>query len=285
MNQTTGSSFVLAWFSCGITSAVACKLALEQYKNVQIYYIGIRTAHPDNDRFISDCENWFGQKIKSISSRKYFDQFDVIEKTGYVNGPDGARCTKELKKEVRFQLENSFKPDLFNPDKPQFSNQVHGFEFKVDEIIRAIDYGMDFPYTNPLFPLIEKRLTKENCAQILIDAGIEIPTMYKLGYNNNNCIGCVKGGKGYWNKIRIDFPEYFQKMAQAERKAGHSCIKGTFLDELNPKDGRTPKPIVPNCSIVCEDILPPEINQSLAKKVFAGEISVYDAIKKNNNKS
>lgn len=31
--------------------------------------------------------------------------------------------------------------------------------------------------------------------------------MYDLGYANNNCIGCVKGGIGYWNKIRIDFPE------------------------------------------------------------------------------
>ena len=24
--------------------------------------------------------------------------------------------------------------------------------------------------------------------------GIEIPVMYRLGYNNNNCVGCVKGG-------------------------------------------------------------------------------------------
>ena len=40
--------------------------------------------------------------------------------------------------------------------------------------------------------------------------------MYKLGYNNNNCIGCVKGGQAYWNKIRIDFPETFNKMAKLE---------------------------------------------------------------------
>ena len=274
----SGSAFVLCWFSAGITSAVACKKAIEKYGKVEIYYIGIRTAHTDNDRFISDCEKWFGQKINTISSRKYFDQFDVIEKTGYVNGPDGARCTKELKKEVRFQLENALKPDLFEPDRPQYSNQVHGFEFEVKEIKRAIDYCIDYPYTNALFPLIEEKLNKENCAQILIDAGIELPAMYKLGYNNNNCIGCVKGGKGYWNKIRIDFPEHFEKMAKAERKAKHSCIKDTFLDELNPEDGRTPKPIVPNCSVVCEDIFAPDVNLSLAQKVFNGQLSVYEAV-------
>ena len=32
-----------------------------------------------------------------------------------------------------------------------------------------------------------------------------------MGYNNNNCIGCIKGGMGYWNKIRVDFPEVFEK--------------------------------------------------------------------------
>ena len=94
-------SFVLGWFSCGITSAVACKLALEQYERVEMYYMEIDTAHPDNERFISDCEKWYGQKINRIRSRKYKDQFDVIEKTGYVNGTNGARCTKELKKNVR----------------------------------------------------------------------------------------------------------------------------------------------------------------------------------------
>jgi len=275
------NSFVLGWFSCGITSAVACKLAIEQNENVELYYMEIDTAHPDNVRFIADCEKWYGKKINLIRSAKYKDQFDVIEKTGYVNGPDGARCTLELKKEVRFYHEERLKPDLFEPDRPQYSNQIHGFEFKVDEIKRAIDYSIDYPYTNARFPLIEARLTKENCAQILLDAGIELPAMYLLGYNNNNCIGCVKGGKGYWNKIRVDFPEKFDQMAKSERKAKHSCIKDTFLDELHPEDGRTPKPIVPNCSVVCEEILGPEVNLSLAKKVFAGQISIYDAI--NNN--
>jgi len=108
------NSFILGWFSCGITSAVACKLVLEKYEHVELYYMHIDTAHPDNERFIADCEKWYGQKINRIRSRKYKDQFDVIEKTGYVNGVDGARCTKELKKNVRFELEERLKPDLFD---------------------------------------------------------------------------------------------------------------------------------------------------------------------------
>jgi len=76
-------------------------------------------------------------------------------------------------------------------------------------------------------------LTKEMCAGLLLKNGIELPEMYKLGYSNNNCIGCVKGGKGYWNKIKTDFPPVFKRMAELERKVGYSCINGLFFLTLS----------------------------------------------------
>ena len=75
--------------------------------------------------------------------------------------------------------------------------------------------------------------------------------MYDLGYTNNNCIGCVKGGMGYWNKIRKEFPEVFSSRAKLERDIGHSCIKGVFLDELDPNRGRNDE-VIPDCGIMCE---------------------------------
>ena len=30
---------IIAWFSCGVTSAVACKIALNLYNDVQLYFI------------------------------------------------------------------------------------------------------------------------------------------------------------------------------------------------------------------------------------------------------
>ena len=39
----------LAWFSCGVTSAVACKLAIDKYgDDVDIWYIETGAAHSDN---------------------------------------------------------------------------------------------------------------------------------------------------------------------------------------------------------------------------------------------
>lgn len=91
---------------------------------------------------------------------------------------------------------------------------------------------------------------------ILLKAGIEIPVMYKMGYSNNNCIGCVKGGISYWNKIRKDFPETFQRMAQIERIVGATCLKDRngriWLDELNPQRGDEIEKIISECSIICQ---------------------------------
>jgi hypothetical protein len=267
----------LGWFSCGVTSAVACWLTIKKFGTecVELYYIEIGTAHSDNERFINDCEKWFGVKIKRIRSQKFNDQFDVIKKTRYINGPDGAKCTTALKKDVRFYLESNFLPTLFNPEHPVIKAQVHGFEFSQDQINRAIDFQKEFRYTNPVFPLIEAKLTKPDCAAIIKAAGIALPVMYELGYNNNNCIGCVKGGKGYWNKIRIDFPETFKRMARLERDIGHSCINETFLDELDPRDGYTPKPIIPECSVVCEEIT--NVKWRATDLVLKGELSIYEA--------
>jgi len=263
---------ILAWFSCGITSAVACKIALQQYNNVRIVYFEIDSAHDDNARFIKDCENWFGQKIERARSLKYKDQFDVIEKTRYINGPTGARCTSELKRKVRERIE-----------KDGFDHQVFGFEFTKKEINRAVRFKEQHPHTSPLYPLIENKLTKNQCADILLKNGIKLPTMYELGYTNNNCIMCVKGGKAYANLVRKTHPEHFLRMAKIERELNHTCLKDKdgpiFLDELDPNAGRHEKPILPDCGTFCEiefaHIISDEVQKIMNSPLKKGQLSLF----------
>jgi 3'-phosphoadenosine 5'-phosphosulfate sulfotransferase (PAPS reductase)/FAD synthetase len=266
---------VLAWWSAGITSAVACKITLELYENVQFVYIKLGKAHPDNERFKRDCEAWYGKKIwDATNSNGYADQMDVIRKTGFVNGAGGARCTLELKKEVRFELERLLAPNLFSSTK--IVNQIFGYEWDQKQVNRAIRFLQQYPTANGLFPLIDRKMNKANCAAVLLKNNIELPWMYRNGYNNNNCIGCVKGGKGYWNKIRTDFPEVFYEMMTAERLAGHSCIKNKFLDELKPGEGRRLKEVMPECGEFCEVELG-DIEHKNVDKVMNGEMTVYEA--------
>lgn len=235
---------IISWWSAGVTSAVATKLAIDKYGKDRVLpiYFHINTAHPDNKRFIKECEEWYGREIMVTKSHKHGDQFEVITKDKYVNGPGGARCTLVLKKRVRERLEKEL----------GYEAQVFGFEYSKKEVNRAIRFKEQYPASKPIFPLIDKKMTKPECLYFLEQAGIERPEMYKLGYGNNNCIGCVKGGMGYWNKIRKDFPEYFDRMAEAERQVGNSCLRGVYLDELDPNAGRDQKYIMPDCGNFCE---------------------------------
>lgn len=249
---------IISWWSAGVTSAVATKLAMLEFgkENVEPIYFKIDSAHPDNDRFMAQCEEWYGKKIRvERAPEKYKDQFDVILKDKYVNGPAGARCTLILKKMVRQKLEKEL----------DYSGQVFGFEYTKKEVNRAIRFQEQYPDAIPLFPLIENKMNKPECLHYLERVGIKRPVMYELGYGNNNCIGCVKGGMGYWNKIRKDFPDTFNRMAEAERVVGNSCIRGKFLDELEPNAGREQKIIMPDCGNFCDiefsDVLHPRLEE------------------------
>ena len=105
------------------------------------------------------------------------------------------------------------------------------------------------------FPLIEHNLAKADCHAIAAELGIKRPAMYDLGYSNNNCVGCVKGGRGYWNKVRRDFPEVFERRARQEREIGRSCINGCFLDELDPSAGNMAQEVMPACSFDCIGVI------------------------------
>jgi hypothetical protein len=229
---------VVVWFSAGVASAVAARLTLDSSPAI-LAYVDPGSEHPDNHRFLADCERWYGQEIVQLRSERYRDTWQVWEERRFLNSPRGALCTVELKKRVRQDFE-------LLDDK-----QVFGYT--IEERARAERFREQNPEVRLCCPLIEHELTKADCLEIVKRAGLELPAMYRLGYRNNNCIGCVKGGAGYWNKIRHDFPATFERMAALERQLDHSLL-GTFLDELNPAAGRHSE-VMPECSLFCDSAL------------------------------
>ncbi len=245
------SQRVLAWFSCGDASAVAAKMAVDKYGDAcEVCYCDtFAYEHPDNRRFFADVEKWLGRPITVLRSEDYSDIYDVFNKTRWLVGPKGARCTTELKKNVRKAYQ---RPD-----------DVHVFGFTFEEDDRVKDFYENNPDLSADFILHDRRVTKAECHQIIRGAGIELPAMYRLGYRNNNCIGCVKGGKGYWNKIRVDFPEAFERMAKMERELDAAVCKDegvtdgvrwrvpVFLDELPPDAGKMEQDNDIECGVLC----------------------------------
>lgn len=107
-------SRVVSWFSCGAASAVATKLAIEKYgSGVIVASCVVNNEHPDNERFLKDCEKWYGTNILRLKSEKYADCWDVWEKTKFLVGIRGARCTTEMKKIVRQKFQKVSDKQVF----------------------------------------------------------------------------------------------------------------------------------------------------------------------------
>ena len=229
----------VVWLSAGVSSFVAGYLA----KDVDEWiYIDIEDQHTDSMRFIKDCERVIGKPVTVLSSLFYRNVEQVCRSVRYVNGPTGAPCTRMLKKQDRKRWELDHMTEELT--------YVWGMD--CDEKHRADRIVEGFPQVKHEFPLIDNNLSKADAHGICKQLGIKRPAMYDLGYNNNNCIGCVKGGAGYWNKIRVDFPDVFKSRSEMEREIGHSILKECFLDELPEDKGRMSDEVMEECSILCQ---------------------------------
>lgn len=233
----------LIWFSCGAASAVAAKLGAEAYGSrcEVVYCDTMATEHPDNRRFFEDVQRWIDRPITVIRSAKYATIDDVFERTKYMAGLAGARCTTELKKLPR----ESF----------QHPDDVHVFGYTTEEGKRAADFEERNPSLKVDWLLIEQNITKDRCLAILRSAGIALPVMYALGFDHNNCIGCVKAtSPGYWNRTRRAFPDVFERRARQSRAINARLVrvKGerVFLDQLPPDEDAPDDDI--ECGPVCQ---------------------------------
>lgn len=208
----------LVWFSCGAASAVLAKLATEKYGSaVEVVYCDtMATEHPDNARFFAAVERWIGRKIRVIRSDEYADIDEVFLRTRYMAGVAGARCTVELKKRPREAM--------------QRSTDIHMFGYTSDEQKRAESFEDQNPALHVEWLLIDEGVSKSDCHRMLAQAGISQPAMYRLGFDHNNCLGCVKStSPRYWNDIREHFPEVFARRAAQSKALGVRLVRVPVL--------------------------------------------------------
>ncbi|MGO4416872.1 hypothetical protein AB4Z27_28275 [Cupriavidus sp. KB_39] len=245
-------SRIVCQFSCGAASAVAAKLAIAQFgpsRDVQIINAFLKEEHEDNRRFAADCEAWFGKPITTLRDERYgASVIQVFRRRQYMKGPAGAPCSKALKRDVL--------------DAWKQPGDIMVFGYTLEEEDRLDDFRERNPDRPILAPLIDAQLSKEDCKAMVQRAGIALPAMYLLGYENANCIGCVKGGEGYWRAIRADFPEYFESTCLLQDEIGEGSWflryrSGPLKDQRFPLRKLPAGPIVrnevlPSCSFFCE---------------------------------
>lgn len=243
---------IVVWFSCGTASAVAAKMVVANYGqhcNVRVVNNFIAEEDDDNRRFLADVERWVGFSFERASSSKFPSGScnEVWEKRGYMSGVHGAPCTFHLKKQARHEWE----------DRNQWDWLVMGYT--AEEQDRHDGFVLT-ERPNLLPVLIDARLTKADCAELVTGAGIELPLMYRLGFPNANCVGCVKASSPtYWNHVRKHFPHVFEERAILSRKLGCTLVrhkgKRIYLDELPQDAVGKPMKSLPTieCGIFCEE--------------------------------
>jgi 3'-phosphoadenosine 5'-phosphosulfate sulfotransferase (PAPS reductase)/FAD synthetase len=257
-------SQTIGWVSGGAASAVACWLEKQKREKLglpPLRYVRIDplSEHPDTQRFVEEvAAKMLGAEVELISVHTHGPEcfrdckthFDVLRKVRYINGPAGAPCTRILKREVR---------DTFQK-KEGLNSHVWGFCAGEEKRMNQMLAQPGFHH----FPLIEHGYDKLKCFEVIEEFGILLPEMYRLGFNNNNCQACPQGGAGYFNHIRIHFPEQFQKMVELEADIGASCLRekgedgksrSLFLKDLAPERGRHKPMYVADCGStgeVCE---------------------------------
>lgn len=245
-------SRIVCQFSCGAASAVATKMAISQYgatHDVQILNAFVLEEDDDNRRFLTDCEAWFGRQVTVLRDQKYGASIiRVFRERQFMKGPRGAPCTTQLKRKL---LDDWKQP-----------GDVIVFGFTMEEADRLDDFRERNPDRPVLAPLVDAGLSKDDCKAMIQRAGIVLPRMYLMGYDNANCKGCVKGGEGYWRAIREDFPDEFEALCLVQDEIGDGSWflryrSGPMVNQRFPLRDLPAGPArrneqLPSCSFFCE---------------------------------
>ena len=241
------SGRVIARFSCGAASAVATKLAIEKYGDaVEIYYTDTGSENDDNPRFIRDCEAWFGKRVNVLKSEKFDNVDEVFEARRFLVNHMGAPCTSEMKRIPGDAVWRVGDVEIYGYHSAERHRVVRWQAQNTERIIEC--------------PLIDRELSKEDALGMLDRVGIILPLMYRQGFANNNCIGCVKARDNisYWKRVRKHYPEVFKRRAAQERKFSVAINRITrngvraeiYLDEIEEGDPKG-EDFAVTCGLFC----------------------------------
>ena len=252
-------------FSGGHSSALATIETVRKHgkENVILlnHDISSHVEHEDIKRFKQDISNYCGIPITYANADDFekMTPLEVCEKIGAFSlGTGRAFCTYELKTKPFYKwLEN-------NAEKGD--HIVYGFdEDETDRIGRRAAIIRAMGYV-PEFPLAYWERTIEHTE----DMGIARPKTYKI-YKHANCIGCLKAGKQHWYAVYCLRPDIFEEAKQAEKQIGYSIIKGTYLQDLEPKfhEMKFDKYICPSEKLNAQDFW------ARVEKIMPGEMTMF----------
>lgn len=202
---------IIVTISEGKASAWCAKWAFENFpkEKIILYFNDTQWEHPDLYRFLGDLEKYFNHKIIFDSDERSPEEL-FYDNNALANNRMPF-CSRILKAE---RLQKFYK-----------DGDMLIFGIGLEEKHRALRLIQVYQMVSVQkhkqctlrFPLIEKKITGEQINNFLLDAKIEIPLLYRLGFLHNNCSGgCVRAGKKHWKLLLDKLPKVYAERERVE---------------------------------------------------------------------
>lgn len=217
---------VVVGFSGGVTSAWCAGWALRTFPKEEVVFLfhDTKEEDPDTYRFIRDLSTALHHPVVEQSDGRSVTE--VMEDNNALANNRMAFCSRILKADQR----DKFFAGLRREGVTDIINVLGFSSMEPQRLQRATARAMAAGYT-VRFPVVEDRVTKQQCADYVAGLGVRAPAMYCWS-EHANCVGCVRGGKAYWLAVARNAPEVFAQRSAMEKEYGHTFLKDTTLEQL-----------------------------------------------------
>tara|TARA_R110000824_G_scaffold88823_1_gene218198 strand:+ start:5488 stop:6288 length:801 start_codon:yes stop_codon:yes gene_type:complete len=227
----------IVMYSGGLTSFESARRAIEKHghENVRLWFADTNTEDEDLYRFNSDVEKLLNHKIEVLDNDG-LDVWDIFYKRKFIGNTRKDPCSHFLK---RRPLRRKLEIEYPNPDDAivVIGMDEHEDCTRIEKAVRA-----QLPY-KCWMPLLEEPLImKAGITRWLNGKGVEIPRLYKQGFQHNNCGGfCIKAGIGQFVHLQKTNPERYDYHMEKEQE--FRKITGKDVSILRDRRNYQTKPL------------------------------------------
>lgn len=218
---------VVVGFSGGVTSAWCAGWALRNFPRDEVVLLwhDTKREHRDTYRFKDEMAAKLGVPVVERSDGR--SVLDVFADEGFLGNNQNTMCSRILKAQQDDLYFDELRAEAVRDGVDLHLVKVVGYSARepdrVNRMVGRFALQLDVSLR---FPIIEERVTKQQCADwVQCEVGVRPSAMYEWA-EHANCVGCVKGGRAYWLAVLREHPDVYWEMAALEDEYGHSIIRG-----------------------------------------------------------
>ena len=198
----------IVFYSSGISSLFVARFLAAKGVDILLVFADTKLEHPSNYRFLEQSIKQLGCKCTKLQDGRNI--FELWHDKRAIANNRMPFCSIELKSKVC----KKYITDNYQP-----SDCILYFGISSDEEKRTAKIKANWHPYQCDFPLLNLDIPKSAMIKLAESEGLEMPLMYKLGFNHANCSGaCVRAGKKQWLELLEKLPEVYQQWENEEEK-------------------------------------------------------------------